>query len=192
MPPTRIFRLDPTFRVFHGATAADQPRQEMQRCSPLMCIKSSRMSIMRVIWLNTRTRCPAALSRVRSLSKRIIWRSTGGTWVRSGVQSEGEAGEREGEDYCQTWLRQLWTRGVEGLRAPCNAILGCMERDASSARPTAVATLSAVPLLTPVNRLHFPSPGLTRGKHIRVGLIHHTTPCRTHASSIIRRTYKFR
>lgn len=42
-----------------------------------MCIRSSRMSIMRVIWLNTRTRWPAAFSRVSSLSKRIICRAIG-------------------------------------------------------------------------------------------------------------------
>ena len=32
---------------------------------------------MRVIWLKTRTRWPAAFSRVSSLSKRIIWRPIG-------------------------------------------------------------------------------------------------------------------
>lgn len=38
-----------------------------------MCIKSSRMSIIRVIWLNISTRWPAAFNLVRSLSRRIIY-----------------------------------------------------------------------------------------------------------------------
>lgn len=113
-PTSRSYKIDPNHlggSAYRGA-AADTETEPCRNqrpthglldysCSPLMCIRSSRMSIMRVIWLNTRTRWPAAFSRVSSLSKRIICRAIGRSCKVPHAQSQ-KSGRKIERWECQT------------------------------------------------------------------------------------------